>query len=705
MKKSILSIIAFGLLFCGSMQTATAQSNVKTTTGGTSNQVAKFVNDTIIENSQITDNGTHIGIGTTTPGAKLEIVGPVTNDVNVGVLLKKQPVDLGCEIRAEGNRMALRTYDIERVRINELGNVGIGLTNPTYKLEVAGAIRAQGSLPQLVLRNTDNSADNKEWKIFPYTNHLYMGAVNDIDNFGTNFLDVLRNGTTIVYSSFLNGDVSVGAIVPTAKFQILSSGDKGLMVGSGSVLTTAAKSLMDISGTWSGTGTFAGAIKLNVTGASANANSLLMDLQLGGASKFKVDKSGNTTIAPLAGTGSRMVQANAAGTLVPLAAGTASQVLLGTGVWGSVPAGGSNFSITGNSGTNPATNFIGTTDAQDLVFRTNNTEKVRIMSDGRIGIGTAAPDANSKLDVVGNAKISGSVTAGSLNVSGGGTPAVFDSVKVTGLSGTGNRYLVADPTGKLRLATPATSVPWETRGNNADPTQDFLGTLFAQDLVFKTNNVERMRITGIPNAGGHEGLVGIGTSTPEKALHIKTTHAEGVESHQGIRLENTVVTIDAPLPTTSVWDIDPVVYLPIGNPQTSSYQPALKIGMPGNPVMTMTETGNVGIGTQLISNPDNFKLAVNGTIGCKEVKVKINNAAWPDYVFESNHKLKTLAELEQFIKQEKHLPDMPKAKDAETGGVNVSEMITKLLKQQEELTLYIIEQNKRINELEKKANK
>jgi hypothetical protein len=99
--------------------------------------------------------------------------------------------------------------------------------------------------------------------------------------------------------------------------------------------------------------------------------------------------------------------------------------------------------------------------------------------------------------------------------------------------------------------------------------------------------------------------------------------------------------------------------------------------------------GNVGIGTD---NPTQ-KLSVNGTIRCKEVLVEAT--PWPDYVFAKGYKLRTLSELEAFIKANNHLPEMPTAADAEQNGVKLSELNTKLLQKVEELTLYLIEQNKK----------
>ena len=109
-------------------------------------------------------------------------------------------------------------------------------------------------------------------------------------------------------------------------------------------------------------------------------------------------------------------------------------------------------------------------------------------------------------------------------------------------------------------------------------------------------------------------------------------------------------------------------------------------------------TGNVGIGK---SDPQN-KLSVNGTIWAKEVKVSLTDAA--DWVFEADYKLQPLAEVEAFIKRNKHLPEMPSADEFRANDMKVSEMTNKLLQKIEELTLYTIEQEKAI-QAEKENNK
>ncbi|MFD2581609.1 hypothetical protein ACFSR6_03845 [Pedobacter vanadiisoli] len=106
--------------------------------------------------------------------------------------------------------------------------------------------------------------------------------------------------------------------------------------------------------------------------------------------------------------------------------------------------------------------------------------------------------------------------------------------------------------------------------------------------------------------------------------------------------------------------------------------------------LTISGNGNVGIGT--ITPRE--KLSVNGNIRAREIKVEATN--WPDYVFEEGYGVGTLEELESYIKANKHLPGMPGAKAVETNGIAVSEMLKLQQQKIEELTLYLIEQNKSI---------
>jgi len=103
--------------------------------------------------------------------------------------------------------------------------------------------------------------------------------------------------------------------------------------------------------------------------------------------------------------------------------------------------------------------------------------------------------------------------------------------------------------------------------------------------------------------------------------------------------------------------------------------------------------GNVGIGT---TTPDS-KLAVNGTVHSKEVKVDMTG--WSDFVFKKEYNLPTLAEVEKHILEKGHLANIPNEKEVLKGGINLGEMNAKLLQKIEELTLYAIEQDKKTEKL------
>lgn len=98
-----------------------------------------------------------------------------------------------------------------------------------------------------------------------------------------------------------------------------------------------------------------------------------------------------------------------------------------------------------------------------------------------------------------------------------------------------------------------------------------------------------------------------------------------------------------------------------------------------------------------------YKLAVAGGIITEKVRVATNGTAfWADFVFDKNYKLRSLTELEQYIKLNNHLPEMPTTAEVNKEGLDLATTQALLLQKIEELTLYAIQQNKKIEKLEHK---
>jgi hypothetical protein len=248
--------------------------------------------------------------------------------------------------------------------------------------------------------------------------------------------------------------------------------------------------------------------------------------------------------------------------------------------------------------------------------------------------------------------------------------------------------------------------------------------------IVQDNNVDDLYISATSglflNPTG--GNVGIGTYQPDYKLHIK----DGVGGAQLKFQRGTgIATVDQDNNVNDLYISAPAgLFLNYngGNVGIGTYQPDYKLHIKdgiggaqlkfqrGTGVATMFQDnnvndlyvsataglflnpdgGNVGIGT---TTPGSFKLAVNGKIWSQEVNVAMTNPG-PDYVFEKNYSLLPLAQLEAYINQNKHLPEVPSAKEMEENGLNVKEMNLILLKKVEELTLHLIEKEKRMSEME-----
>jgi hypothetical protein len=197
----------------------------------------------------------------------------------------------------------------------------------------------------------------------------------------------------------------------------------------------------------------------------------------------------------------------------------------------------------------------------------------------------------------------------------------------------------------------------------------------------------------------HGGYVGIGNTIPSQALSVTGRIAiapSGTYSDEGY---NGTLMITRPAASgqyinlirsaKAIWSLGTVYN---SNTFAIGYGTSSDAAFTA-PFFNIDTNGNVGIGTTI---PDS-KLTVNGIIHAKEVDVDVNIPA--DYVFKSDYKLMPLNDVEKYVKINSHLPEIPSAEEITKNGLKMGEMQNKLLQKVEELTLYVIAQQKQIQSL------
>ncbi len=191
----------------------------------------------------------------------------------------------------------------------------------------------------------------------------------------------------------------------------------------------------------------------------------------------------------------------------------------------------------------------------------------------------------------------------------------------------------------------------------------------------------------------NNGAVGIGTNVPEANVKLQTKGGNDANAkYTHMRLEHV---------SNRYWNIRTYPY---GHSLLGSY--GLAIEQPAG-----SYSGCAGCGGDLLLSPwrnivmkssnvgANLKLSVYGTVQAKEVLVTSNAASWPDYVFDDNYNLMSLSDVEKYISEFNHLPNIPDAKEIGSEGLSLGEMQRLHMEKIEELTLYTINQEKEINNL------
>ncbi len=286
----------------------------------------------------------------------------------------------------------------------------------------------------------------------------------------------------------------------------------------------------------------------------------------------------------------------------------------------------------------------------------NGTQKVLTASatNNNIGVGTA-PVAAYRMSVNGDANI-GNATS----TAGIGSKLWFN--------GTGN----GDNVWMSRYNNTANNTDLRMNiGNGAGISNDRL------DIGYDSANNWNSKFVVQNN-----GMVGIGTTQLNGLLSVGSTHGSKLAVGNNAWAKTSVITT--------------------GNNANADgdFTDVLVAGQNNNnAVLRINSKGNVGIGTSTNTALDSaYRLSVNGKIRAKGLRVQ--TTGWADFVFEPGYKLKSLIEVEAFINKNKHLPEMLPAQKVIAEGNDVGETQVKLLQKVEELTLYLIDQDKQLKKLQ-----
>lgn len=336
-----------------------------------------------------------------------------------------------------------------------------------------------------------------------------------------------------------------------------------------------------------------------------------------------------------------------------------------------------------------------------LGFRTGAptlTERLTILENGNVGINTTSPiyrfhvEGNAfvsgDFNVGGNFNVAGSITAGLDVIAGRDVKAGRHVVAVENISGK-NVAATELVSGKNMTATNLVSTKNLT-ATELVSTKNLIATenistknLTATELI-STKNLNATELVSAKNLTATENIsAGQNLFAANNITATETITGKNINALQDI-IAGGSVTANILSGNTLLAD----------NANISNNISAAGT-ITGNKICTQTQA----IGTAGCNVPAGFRLAVGGGIIAEEVRVELQGA-WPDYVFGEKYELPKLAELAEFLQNEKHLPGIPSALEMEKNGLDLGEMQRKTIEKVEELYLLTIQLNARISQLE-----
>lgn len=294
-----------------------------------------------------------------------------------------------------------------------------------------------------------------------------------------------------------------------------------------------------------------------------------------------------------------------------------------------------------------------------LEFREGVTERARFVAgSGNLVINNPSGDTGEKLQVKGQIRVGGEDKAPAFfDRNGNGTHTVFLR------SGVNKGYI----------------------GTHNSTTSFYLTSY--SDFALRVNGSGNDAF--YMNTSGH---VGIGTSSPDDLLHINGSGSGSGTIGAAIRIGRLNGPRIVALQLSGDNDVQGLAFY---TKSSALYADE------STEAVRIDQNGRLGIGTTSPSK----KLEVNGSAiiqgNLESLKVKVTSTpgSFPDYVFKPNYELRSLSELDAFIKANGHLPNIPKAADVEANGQDLGLIQQKLLEKIEELTLYMIDLKKEIEVL------